>query len=252
MLQQCLANKSISFYGDSTLRNIANESIALAQATIQLETWAGGPRYHVGGGSLVGGNMAVWWTPSAYFQKPASVGTMETDDYSIISIGVWDMGGYYRGVDPWFTAMKNILLGAAKKRNHRPVYVMNLHRIYASKCQLKNDDAKGHRKFELCRKCNKEDAMFAFREALAAAVKCVYAEGYDNLHLIDTVGTTNSSFAEEESDGVHFREHVTKMELQVVLAAICNGLEHLPVKMDLVCPTQPRFEAGKQLECKSH
>lgn len=256
MVDQCLGNKSISFYGDSTLRNIANELIRLEEATITLDTWAPGPFYRNGGGSISNnGKMAMWWTPSAYFQQPARVGTLETDDISIISIGVWDMGQYYRGINSWFTAIHNVLLGAAekRKRNNGPVYVMHLHRIYASKCRLKNTDAKGQRNFQLCQECNKEEAMFAFRDALAAAVKCVQAAGYNNLHLVDTFGITDSSFAEEQSDGVHFHEDVTNMELQVLLAAICHGLEHPTEKMDsIVCPTKPDFEAGKRLDCKAH
>ena len=94
----CLNNKTISFYGDSTLRNIVNETLKLAKVDdeIKLKTWGEGPHYIVGGGKMRGdssrGEIKMYWTPSAYYQKPAEIPSrLDLDDVAVISIGVWDM-----------------------------------------------------------------------------------------------------------------------------------------------------------------
>eukprot|EP00985_Skeletonema_marinoi_P032939 scaffold40046_cov161-Skeletonema_marinoi.AAC.1 len=154
--------------------------------------------------------------------------SIETDDVSIISISVWDMGTYYRGVNPWFVAMKKIILEAAKKRRNKPLYVMNLHNIYASKCTLKNDNDQGRKALKLCQECNKMDAMFAFRDAIASAVRCAVKEdGYHNVYLIDKFGVTNSSFGEEHSDGVHFSSEVTQVLCYMTKLAGLDSQHHV-------------------------
>lgn len=244
-LDQCMANKSISFYGDSTLRNIAEQLIWLeGDETTRLKGVAGPQEQHLLGEFALAnnGSMKGWWTPSAYYQRPGQVGTMDKDDYSIISIAVWDMGSYYRGINKWHLTMKNIIAEAAKKRGNRPLYVMNVHRLYPNKCILVNDE----KSFERCQNCNREESMNAFRDALVTAVSCVRKDGYDNVHMIDTFGVTNSSFAEERSDAVHYDELVTSIELQVILASICFGRHH-PVfenNVSMVCPENPDFESG--------
>mmetsp|Transcript_2810 Transcript_2810/g.6001 ORF Transcript_2810/g.6001 Transcript_2810/m.6001 type:complete len:358 (-) Transcript_2810:42-1115(-) len=258
-VDNCLSNKQIGFYGDSTLRNIAHELINLDKANITLAAWASSAKRYICGAGQIGSNgssLAMYWTPSAFYQKPALMKSIGTDDVSIISISVWDMGTYYRGVNPWFVAMKKIILEAAKKRRNKPLYVMNLHNIYASKCTLKNDNDQGRKALKLCQECNKMDAMFAFRDAIASAVRCVKEDGYHNVYLIDTFGVTNSSFGEEHSDGVHFSSEVTQVELQVLLSAICNSSFQHDLNETLLsrgtCPSQPNFEEGRELGCKQY
>ena len=256
-LDSCLANKQISFYGDSTLRNIANSLLRASNATnIELSTWAGADvKYKCGGGTFgQNARMAMWWTPSAFYQTPPAVGTMSTDDISVISISVWDMGEYYRGVNSWFTSMRNIIQRAANARNGRPLYILNLHRVYKSKCQLKHDTDEGRNKLKLCLNSKCDDLMFGFRDSIAAAVKCAQNNGYTNVRLVDTFGVTDSPFAEQQSDGVHFKGEVTDMELQVLMSAICNGLEQANGRLDsAVCPatqSDVKFEEGRTIPCE--
>ncbi len=255
-LDSCLANKQISFYGDSTLKNIAGSLLISSNATnIEMSSWAGADvKYKCGGGTF-GHNsrMAMWWTPSAFHQSPPSVGTMSEDDISVISISVWDMGTYYRGVNSWFTRMRNIIQRAANARNGRPLYILNLHRVYKSKCLLKHDTDEGRKNLKLCLNSKCDDLVFGFRDSIAAAVKCAQNNGYTNVQLVDTFGVTDSPYAEQRSDGVHFNGEVTDMEMQVLMSAICSGLEHANGTMDsVVCPatqSDVKFEEGRTIPC---
>lgn len=249
-VRECFVNKTFGFYGDSTLRNIVNEIISLAGANIKLETWASAPGYRCGGGAIArGGNLNMYWTPSAYYQKPASIGSMSTDDVSVIGIAAWDMGEYYKGVNTWFIRMKSLLLEAAKKRNGRPLYVMHVHHLYPNQCKLQHDTESGRKNVEKCRRCNAEDAMLAFREALESAVLCVKTSGFDNIHLVDTFGITSNSFAERVSDGVHFDGVVTRGEVNLLLAAAGHGMRHVDRGNNFTCPLNPAFEASRELNC---
>jgi len=94
----CLNNKTMSFYGDSTLRKIVNELLKLAKVDhkIKLETWGKAPYYSIGGGKMAGnssrGEIKMHWTPSAYYQQPARIpSALDRDDVAVISIGAWDM-----------------------------------------------------------------------------------------------------------------------------------------------------------------
>ena len=267
-LQQCIANdhQSFTFYGDSLLKNIASQFIKLGNASesIKLEAWGPGPTYFIGGGDIdtaqegkgeqqnIAGRVAMYWTPSAYFQKPHSVGNMAKDDVSIINIGVWDMGTYYRGINKWFKTMQSLLTEAAKKRQGKPLFVMQLHKLYSSKCKQVHDTDEGLRKSKLCQACNSDDAIHAFRSALEHVVKCVQSEGFENVYLIDAFGVTNSSFAEDHTaDGVHYDPLVSRMELEVLLSAVCHGMRHNQSQMgSLVCPDSPGFELEHTSACK--
>lgn len=252
-IQQCLAKKKITFYGDSLLRNIATELIAVTlgghdKRTGKLENWAPSP-YLLGGGSMEGGGggkIAMYWTPSAYFQKPSSVGSgsMEQDDVSIIGIGVWDMGTYFRGVNRWHDNMKALLTAAARKRNGKPMFVMHLHKLYSSKCKRVHNTDQGLRKYKICQASNGDDMVQKFRSALEHAVQCVKGSGFKNVYLLDTFGITNSTFAQKHSDdGVHYDKIVTQMELEVLMSGVCNGMRHHKDQLEsLVCPKTPTFE----------
>ena len=253
-IQQCIAKKQITFYGDSLLRNIANELIAITlgghdKRTGKLETWATSP-YLLGGGSMKGGGgggkIAMYWTPSAYFQTPSSVGSgsMEQDDVSIIGIGAWDMGTYFRGVNPWHDKMKALLTAAAKKRNGKPIFVMHLHKLYSSKCKRVHNTDQGLRNYKICQASNGDDMVQKFRSALEHAVQCVRGNGFKNVYLLDTFGITNSTFAEKHSDdGVHYDNLVTQMELEVLMSGVCDGMRHHKDQLEsLVCPKIPNFE----------
>jgi hypothetical protein len=237
------------------LKAIANALIRTSNATdiIKLSTVAGIDQKYKCGGGTFGHNasIAMWWTPSAYHQQPPAVGTMSMDDISIISIAAWDMGAYYQGVNLWFTSMRSMIRQAAVERNGRPLYIMNLHRVYKSKCQLKHDSEEGRKKLQLCLTSKCDDLIFGFRDALAAAVKCSQIEGHTNVHLVDTYGVTDSSFAEEQSNGVHFGDDIVDMELQVVLLAICGGLRQANGVVDsVVCPAtqlEVKFEQGRKI-----
>lgn len=94
----CLNNKTMSFYGDSTLRKIVNELLKLAKVDhkIKLEIWGKAPYYSIGGGKVAGnssrGEIKMHWTPSAYYQQPARIpSALDRDDVAVISIGAWDM-----------------------------------------------------------------------------------------------------------------------------------------------------------------
>ena len=252
LLERCLAGARIGFYGDSTLRRVVAELSRLVEVNFKLASWAPAPHY-VGGGNFGNGTRAaMFWTPSAYHQKPANVGTFASDDVAIISIGVWDMGQYYRGVNAWHESMKSILMRALERRPGKPVFVVNLHKMYATRCSLVRDTEEGRKNLELCRQCNKEEEVTAFRAALVAAYGCVRATPRGaNLHLIDPYGLTDSPFAGNRSDGVHFDPVVTRMELEFMMAAVCQGLRHPSAKAENVsCPTGINFEEGKHLSCK--
>jgi len=263
-IQQCIADKTITFYGDSLLRNIANELIKIALGAggndrgKELATWASSPYLLGGGGSIKGGGkIAMYWTPSAYHQTPSSVGSMEQDDASIIGIGVWDMGTYYRGVNTWHAKMKALLTAAARKqKGSKPIFVMHLHKLYSSKCKRVHDTDAGLRKYKICQACNGDDMVQKFRSALEHAVQCVRSNGFKNVYLLDAFGITNSTFAEKHTDdGVHYDTHVTQMELEILMSGVCHGMRHHKNQVEsLVCPAIPNFEPYKKssgLVCSS-
>jgi hypothetical protein len=233
---QCIADKTFGFYGDSTLKNILIQLLTLGNKGTQpfnIENWAQGPSYHAGRGTLFGSNntkkgeLNMWWTPSAYFQKPSSLPSIRHDDISIISISVWDFGELFRGVQKWHSSMRSIIHDAAMSRKNKPLYIMHIHKLWPSRCLLVHDTGEGRKSHRKCQECNSHSANMAFREALESAVKCVQDEGYDNVHLIDTFGITNTSFAEERSDGVHYDDVVTSMEGQLLLQSVCDNGKHM-------------------------
>lgn len=140
----------------------------------------------------------------------------------------------------WYLKMNSLLAAAVQKRGGKPLFVMNIHNLYPHKCE--GDDVR------ICQQCNTNEATLAFREALQSAVECVRSKGYTNLHLIDPFGITNNTFAMERSDGVHYDNLVTRMEMELLLAAVCLDLRHSTLNGS--CPENPDFETGRDLKCK--
>lgn len=215
-MRECFRG-TVGFYGDSTLRQIAGVAMNFTNehfAELGLKVYGGSSP--VDGGGMV----KMDWTPSAYFQTPAAVGNLGEEDITVISIGPWDMGTYYKGVRPWFHAMRKLLTVAAQQRKGgAPLYVMHIHRIYNDKCELK---ASKH-KYEICRQCNSLEANQAFRRALENVVACLRGETYD-VRLVDTWRLTNSDYGEKWSNGVHVKGASPQMELEMILQNACRGL----------------------------
>lgn len=220
-------NHEIGFYGDSVLKGIALQIIKLTNITMEtpMEGWSHAQKgYLCGGVKTLNGGIKVYWTPSGYHQYPSAAPSFRTDTISVIGIGAWDMGAYYRGPDQWYTSMFHLLREAVKSRKGKPLYVMNLHGVYPSRCSLKHNGTVGLQRLEVCKQCNTRESLFSFRSALQTAVACVRnnTEFGANLHIIDTLGVTayGDPFVEPRSDGVHFDEVVSNMEANVILAAI--------------------------------
>ena len=240
-LRECLGRRRVGFYGDSTLRNIASLVVQRALgpelgpgAAAKFESWAPGPQYRCGGVTWpwpgASGGAEMWWTPSAYFQHPADVGSMHTDDLSVVSIAAWDVGTYYKGQRAWFKSMSALLEAAATKRlaAGKTLHVMHVHRFWSSRCTVKHDTEEGRHNTEICRTSNSLERNLQFRAALAAAVSCVRAKGLPVV-VVDTFPVTDTAFAESESDGVHFEATTTAMEAELLLQAACNGLAAAPL-----------------------
>jgi hypothetical protein len=235
-MSSCFQGKKVGFYGDSTLRQIAGVAMNLTNphfADLGMRVF--------GGTSPVegGGEIKMAWTPSAYYQTPVAVGNLGGEDITVISIGLWDMGTYYRGVSPWYDAMEALLHAAAKAREGKPLYVIHIHRVYNSKCVLKEDEKEYH----ICKACNSLDANLQFREALANVVTCLQ-ELYD-IRLIDTWALTNTSYGEAWSNGVHVKGASPQMELEVLLQSACGGLPTVPPGGRCSRPTTPLNEKCK-------
>lgn len=218
-MHSCFQGRKVGFYGDSTLRQIAGVAMNYTNphfADLGMRVF--------GGTSPVegGGEIKMVWTPSAYYQTPASMGNLADEDITVISIGPWDMGTYYRGIVPWYDAMEKLLHAAGEARRGKPLYVMQIHRIYSSKCVLKENEKKYH----ICKACNSLGANLQFREVLANVVTCL-RDLYD-IRLIDTWALTNTSYGETWSDGVHVKGASPQMELEFLLQSACGGLPTVP------------------------
>eukprot|EP00980_Cylindrotheca_fusiformis_P018558 scaffold6148_cov127-Cylindrotheca_fusiformis.AAC.5 len=226
-----IENKSIGFYGDSTLKNIAIQIIQRTNITMEepMGTWGPSEKGYLCGGIDVGqhGSLKMYWTPSVYYQPHPIIPSFRTNDISIISIGVWDLGVLYRGVDAWYQPMMNMLGKAVAARQGKPLYIMNIHGIYASGCRLKRNDTAAMVRLNICQQCNSKQSLLEFRSALQTAVACTNAAAAAPVvQIIDTFGVTSyeDPFVEPRSDGLHYDPVVTSMEADIVLAAILRGI----------------------------
>jgi len=244
-IERCISKTKFGFYGDSTLIAVAKVAMRLGSGfEPNVRTWSP-PPFLCGEASFPNSGYAkMWWTPSAYNQKPANLASIKTDDVAVLSMGPWDMGTYYKGENMWHSAMKNIIMQAAKKTKG-PLYVMHLHRLYPDKCKQVHDDPKGLTAYQRCVECNSLGQNKLFRAALAGAVTCAIEQGHD-IKLIDSFPITDTPFAHNVSDGVHFGSPVTAMELELLLQVSCNGMDTVGLTQ---CPKIPSYNVGATKKC---
>mmetsp|Transcript_3627 Transcript_3627/g.8481 ORF Transcript_3627/g.8481 Transcript_3627/m.8481 type:complete len:474 (+) Transcript_3627:225-1646(+) len=252
-MKSCLSHKRIGLYGDSALRSIAlamlkeggKPKIAISE-TGKKPTLGFSHKLHINGGEV---NMH--WSPSVFRNKPSkiNIGALAKDDITIIGIGQLDMVNHRHRVTDWFSSMIDLLTDAASVRNGKGLFVMQIHQLNPVKCEPPTNKKEGSPEWlahlENCRRCSSNDALQAYREALASAVSCVRSKGLANIHLIDTLGITNNTYASMHAEGVSQYDHViASVEMIMVLGAACMGMRHMSDASGMEEDTCPDYKDG--------
>jgi hypothetical protein len=223
--RECLSKRNLIFSGDSLLRNIASSLTNLIG--VNASSWPSwGQRdteYLLGRARVDSADFSVWWTPSAFFQTPAQTGAKlgMTRSVVVLSVGVWDMGEYFRGVDAWRKGIESFLRATLEQmRADSDIWVLQIHKLWPNRC---NQSLPRH-KLDLCVNSNSDERSHLFRDALSDAVACVAVESpkKQRIRMFSTFGMTNTAFAQGDGeDAVHYGKRTTDMEAQLLLNAIC-------------------------------
>ena len=202
---QCFKTKlqRIGWFGDSLLLNVWTQLATKLEAA-GLGRDAGEPKsfYQPGGRRTFvfkpeykEFKFEFYWAPSV-FHFSFGHSSFSSLDVAVFSMGVWDMGTYYKGATMFHKRLSSIL--ASAKRKGPRIYKFGLHRLWNTRCKDKTSP---------CSTCNTDSKQYVFREAIRNAAACT------KVHLIDTYGFTNTQQASADgSDAAHFGEATTKME----------------------------------------
>jgi hypothetical protein len=222
--RECLSKRNWIFSGDSLLRNIASSVAGLLG--VNASSWPmwgqSATEYLLGRARIDSADFSVWWTPSAFFQTPAQTGAKLGMKRStvVLSIGVWDMGEYFRGVAAWLEDVESFLKATLEQmQEDSDLWVLQIHKLWPNRCK----PSLPKHKLDLCVNSNSDGRSDLFRKALSDAVACVAAETpKQRIRMFSTFDMTNTTFAQSDGeDAVHYGKRTTDMEAQLLLNAIC-------------------------------
>ena len=209
------------FSGDSLLRNVFNSMCTFAWKTPidcrgsmheppQPRDFSGPGRY-----------LSFHWAPSVYYQQPTHL--IPTHDCAVMSMAVWDMGTYSRGVDAYGDALDQNMrawVGAANRSQFwvgssksgwlpkTELFWFRLHSLHPDRCGNQSS---------MCFLANSPSNQQAHRHI---ADKLAKRHG---IHVIDTHRVTSTREAAADGvvgDAVHFGPKTTRREADEVFRVL--------------------------------